>query len=77
MNHQVQVIGNSFTYKGIKYNKNAVIDVDEIEQTRLLGSYPFAIQLPVVTTANLKTPAVQEPPASSQTSNSSPMNKNE
>lgn len=56
---QVQVTANTFTYKNIKYNKGAVIDVDEIEEARLLGAYPFGLQKPVITG---KIPPIPEPP---------------
>ncbi len=44
---QVQVKANTFTYKNIIYNKGARIDVDELEYARLIGSYPFGLQVPL------------------------------
>lgn len=63
---QVQVVASTFTYKDIKYNKGAVIEVDELEEARLLGSYPFALKKPAITTANeIRKPAPTPVPTSS------------
>lgn len=73
---QVQVKSSTFTYKNIIYNKGAVIEVSETEQQRLIGAYPFDMQLPVVTSSNLKKPAIPQEIREPQV-NSGPINTND
>lgn len=64
---QVQVKSGTFTYKGINYNKGACIEVSEVEKQRLIGTYPFDLQLPIIVSTNLNqavpVPIPQAPPA--------------